>query len=141
MNRINSIRNLALATALAALSLFAGAGCAAHATDDRPTGDEPDLAVPFVGVGSSNEESTAAVEQALETRPSLIHPNAGNNLGPRPEPWNPAGDANGPRPEPWATDESSGAVISTGGVPTPPPSGSSTSSSGGNPGNPNPTSK
>lgn len=145
MNRIISIRNLALAIALASLSLAAGAGCAVQTTgdDDVLTSDQTARRAHYVAAPGSDDGTATAVEQSLDTGGPLIHPNSGNNLGPRPEPWMSDGEANGPRPEPWAqqgdSDDSSGSA------PTPPSGGTSgggtSSSSGGNPGNPNPSSK
>ena len=147
MNRINSIRNLALAIVLTGLSLVGGAGCAGETADqDVLIGDLNSRGSYFVSADGDDDPSTNNGGHALDNRRPLVHPNAGNNLGPRPEPWMSSdGEANGPRPEPWAPngtpDDSSG---SSSGPPSNGSSssgGTSTSSSGGTPGNPNPTSK
>lgn len=134
MNRNNSIRNLALAISLAGLSLFTSVGCVAEATDqDVLTGEESVRKAHYVGAADTDEDSTEPYGEPYATKRPLVHPNNGNNLGPRPEPWMSDGEANGPRPEPWAQqgepEDSSGS------------SSSSSSSSGGTPGNPKPSSR
>lgn len=145
MNRINSIRHLALAIALAGLSLVGGTGCAGEATDqDVLTGDESSRKAHYVSAQGSEDETSAIVEHSLDTRRPLVHPNSGNNLGPRPEPWMSDGEANGPRPEPWAQQGDSTDSSGSSGSSSPPSGGTNggtTTSSGGAPGNPNPSSK
>jgi hypothetical protein len=145
MNRINGIRNLALSIVLAGLSLVGGAGCLGQATSEDISVDEAaSRKARYAAAQGSDDGSEAHGEPLLDIRRTLMHPNAGNSLGARPELWGYDGEANGPRPEPWAQH---GDVDSSGSSGcTPPPSGSgtssgsSTSSSGGNPGNPNPSS-
>ena len=147
MNRINSIRSLTLAIALAA---FGGSfGCAGQATDEGSVqGTEPSRRAHMVNAnGGSNDDGSLLgdgvnVEHTLDTSHSPLHPQAGANLGPRPEPWmHDNGDTGGPRPEPWhrtnpddaPPDEATpvtGSSSSSGG------GGSGGTSSGGNPGNP-----
>ena len=130
MNRINSIRNLALAGVLGA---FGTMGCLGQ-TSDSTDSQESDLnrKSHFVGYQGNDDGKTAVVEHQLAIDHSSIHPStAQQHEGPRPEPWMDLGDQNGPRPEPWHSDNGDEPSSTT------PPTG--TSSSGGTSGgNPNP---
>lgn len=146
MNRMNSIRHLALSIVLAGLSVVGAAGCFNQATEDEVSTDEASSRnAHYVAAPRSRDDSETGDEHLLNSRQFLIRLTSGNNQGPRPEPWLEDGEANGPRPEPWTpreNDDSSGGSGST-----PPPttststSTSSSSSSSGNPANPNSSSK
>jgi uncharacterized membrane protein YgcG len=150
MNRLNrSIVNLALALALASLATLGAAGCIAPAEDEVHTEAPSNPSANGRSRAQGGDVASAApvLEYTLTgKKPLELHPNAGEMLGPRPEPWMSEGEASGPRPEPWRhpqqSNDSSGSGgssngngngSSNGGGATP---GTSTSSSSGNP-NPN----
>ena len=137
MNRINSIRSLTLAIALAA---FGGSfGCAGQATDEGSVqGTEPSRRAHMVNAnGGSNDDGSLLgdgvnVEHTLDTSHSPLHPQAGANLGPRPEPWHRTNPDDAP-PDEATPVTGTGSSSSSGGGGG---GGSGGTSSGGNPGNP-----
>jgi len=137
MNRINQLRNLALAIGLASLCGF---GCSSPAGPWDGQQDEELQHSHFVRVDGVRGDN-APRGYAAATGPTTKE--LSTNLGPSPEPWaddDGNGNGKGPSPEPWRAssipnddDGSGGTGTGTGGSGS---GGSTSSSSGGNP-NPN----
>lgn len=137
MNRINQLRNLALAIGLAGLCGF---GCSSPAGPSRGQQEDELQHSHFVrvdGVGGDNAPSGYAAGTGPATK------ELSTNLGPSPEPWaDDDSNGKGPSPEPWHAsslpndDDGSGGSGSGTGTGSSGSSGNTSSSSGGNP-NPN----
>ena len=137
MNRINKLRNLALAIGLAGLCGFFGCSSPAGPSSGQQEDElQHSHFVRVDGVGGDNAPSGYAAGPGPATKELSA------NLGPSPEPWaDDDSNRKGPSPEPWHAssipdDDGSGGSGSGTGTGSSGSSGNASSSSSGNP-NPN----